>query len=160
MEHDLVSWSAPEYERYEHSADWYWVVGIITTSLAVAFAIVGNFLLSVIILIGVGTLLAHSKHEPGVVHYEISRKGIRSGKTLYRWDSLDSFWIVERDDTSRHPSSAKILLTSTKPLMPHIVIPLPEDMHTDELHKVLSQKIAEEFQVEPLPYRLMRTLGF
>lgn len=160
MEHNHTSWSAPQYVRYEHSADWYWVVGIITTSLAIAFFIVHNILLSFIVLIGVGTLLFHTKNEPRQIDYEISRKGIRADKTLYRWESLDSFWIVERDDNSRHTAPAKILLTSKKPLMPHIVIPLSDDIHTDEMHHVLSQMLPEEYQMEPLPDRIMRKLGF
>lgn len=160
MEHDHISWEASRYEQYEHSADWYWVVGIITTSLAVAFALVGNFLLSIIVLLGIGTLLFHSKHEPELLEYEISRKGIRAGKTLYRWDSLDSFWIVEADTTSKHPSSAKILLTSKKSFMPHIVVPLSTNISPDEMHEILSEKLPEEFQMEPLPDRLMRKLGF
>ena len=160
MEHDHTSWSAPQYERYEHSADWYWVVGIITTSLAVAFFIVDNILLSIIVILGVGTLLFHLKQEPEITDYEISRKGIRAGKTLYHWDSLDSFWIVERDDISRHTAPAKILLTSKKIFMPHIVIPLSDDIGTDEMHEVLSRVLSEKFQTEPLPDRIMRKLGF
>lgn len=159
MEHDHLVWEASLYERYEHSADWYWVVGIITTALAIAFFIAGNILLSLVIIIGVATLLYHSKQEPVSIRYEISRKGIRAGKTLYRWDSLKSFWIVEQDETSRHPSPAKILLTSQKSFTPHIVIPF-KDIDIEEMHQILSNMLPEEFQIEPLPDRIMRKLGF
>lgn len=159
MEHDRLLWSAPQYERYEHTADWYWVVGIITTALAIAFFIAGNMLLSLIIIIGVGTLLYHSKKEPTLIEYEISRKGIRVGKTFYRWDTLSSFWIVEKDDTARHPAPAKILLTAKKSFTTHIVIPF-KDTDADEMHAILSQMLPEEFQIEPLPDRIMRKLGF
>lgn len=154
-----ISWTALEYENHNHGADWYWAVGIISISLAVAFVIVGNTLLSIIILIGMGTLLIHAKREPRILEYKISKKGIRASETLYPWETLESFWILDGSEDLRYQHGPKILITSKKTLMPHIVIPLDDDV-ADEVYQILSNMIPEEYQVEPFPERIMRRIGF
>lgn len=159
MNEERIIWSAPAYDHTEHHADWYWAVGIIAVSLAVAFVIVGNALLSVIILVGVATLLVHAKHPPETIECELSRKGVRAGKTFYPGETLESFWILEEHQTEKEYASPKLLLTSQKSFMPHIVIPLT-NAPLEEIHHALSQMLDEEPQVEPLPDRIMRKLGF
>ncbi|MBI3634305.1 MAG: hypothetical protein HY228_01655 [Candidatus Yonathbacteria bacterium] len=159
MYNQLIKWEAPESEHREHTADWYWAVSIVTVSLAIAFFIAGNILLSLILIIGIGTLLVHSKHPPKMVSYEISRKGIRAGKTIYLWDSLDSFWLQEEDTPREDFIEAKLLLTSKKHFMPHIIIHL-DNAPLEEIHTYLSKMLNEKYQVEPFPHRIMHRLGF
>lgn len=159
MNNERIVWSSPAYDHQEHHADWYWAVSIIAISLAVAFFILHNTLLSIIILIGVGTLLAYAKHPPEDVTYELSRKGILAGKTFYPWSTLESFWIIDEHHTEKEHTGAKLLITSKKPFMPHIVIPLT-NAPIEEIHHTLSQMLEEELQIEPLADRVMRKLGF
>lgn len=159
MKDSPISWQAPVREHREHTADWYWAVGIITVSLAGAFIIVGNILLAIILFVGIGTLLLHMKHPPHIEHFEISRKGIRAGNKLYTWNSLEAFWILEEHKTEKEHIPPKLLLISEQPLMPQIVIPL-DDAPLEEIHNMLSGRIQEVPQPEPLPNRLMRKLGF
>ncbi len=159
MTNDHISWQASEHEHREHGADWYWAIGVITISLAVAFFIVGNIFLSIIIVLGVGLLLIHTKTPPRLLECGISRRGIRVDKKLYPWESLESFWVLEEGHHGEAHSYAKILLISKKPLMPLIVIPLDTDL-VEEVHEALTQVLHEEPQVEPLPDRIMRKLGF
>ncbi len=156
---DRITWQAPEHEHREHGSDWFWVVGIIALSLSVAFVITGNILLSIIIFLGVGMLLFHAKTPPKIINYEISRKGIIAGKKIYLWESLESFWILEKDTTSRFHSDAKILLRSNKPLSLHIAIPLDTYALT-KVYNALARILPEEHQMEPAAERLMRNLGF
>lgn len=153
---DRIIWHAPAHEHREHSADWYWAVAIITVALAVAFFIVGNILLSIIVVLGMGTLLVTARTEPKVIEYAIEREGIRAGTTLYPWDTLDSFWVLD----ATKETTAKLLITSKKPLMPHIVILLNAEVPPSEVREVLAHMLPEERQIEPLPDRLMRALGF
>lgn len=154
-----ISWVAPEYDHREHTADWYWAVGIVSVSLAVAFVIVSNTLLSIIILLGMGTLLAYAKHPPKNIEYEFSKKGIRAGKTLYPWETLDSFWILEGHSSANEQRVPKLLLISKKTFVPHIVILLNEFI-LEEVHQSLGHMLREEPQMEPLHDRLMRVIGF
>lgn len=159
MNDERFVWNAPAYDHHEHGADWYWAVSIITLSLAIAFFIAHNILLSIIIIIGMGTLLMHAKHAPEILDYELSRKGVHAGKTFYLWESLESFWILEEIKTEKEFSSAKLLLTSRKSFMPHIVVPLG-DVSIEDIRHVLASMLSEEPQIEPLPERVMRKLGF
>lgn len=159
MNDHMISWSAPEYEHREHSADWYWALGIITVSLAIAFVILGNTLLSIIIVVGIGTLLLYAKQVPKNIDCTISKRGISAGKTLYPWESLASFWILERDDSARFSHGPKVLLTSKKQFMLPIVIPLPDSL-VEEVHQTLGELLHESPQIEPLADRLMRAIGF
>ena len=159
MNEDGITWSAPEYEHREHSTDWYWVVGIITFSMAMALFIVGNLLLSIIIIIGVGTLMVHTIQSPKYFDYQISEAGIRAHKKFYYWNSLESFWILEERDIEDGHLGAKLLLTSKKSFIPHIVIPLG-DAPVDEVRQILLTVLLEEPRVEPLPDRIIRKLGF
>lgn len=159
MDDDNISWVATEYEHREHGADWYWALGIITVSLAVAFVIVGNILLSIIILLGVGTLLYYAKHPPQTIEYKISKLGIRAGETMYPWESIRSFWILEKEEDSKDYHKPKLVLTSKKVLMPHIIIPLDE-LIIDDVHHILSNTLREDPHGEPLVERLSRKIGF
>lgn len=155
-----LSWTAPEYEHREHSADWYWALGIISVSLAVAFIIAQNALLSVVIILGMGSLLYYAMHPPRIIECELSKRGVRVGSTIYPWESLESFWVLDGYDShGKEIHNPKILITSKKSLMPHIVVPLSEPS-LQEVHQAMSHMLLEEHQVEPLPERLMRKIGF
>ncbi len=160
MDTSHISWHAPEHEHHEHSPDWYWVMSIMTVALAIVFFILNNILLSIILLLGVGTLLYHALERPRVLKYELSRKGVRAGNRLYPWESLQSFWIMEGDEKPRYPISAKILIISKKQFMPHIVVPLGDEVNHEDVHEILSTYIDEEYQLEPIYDRIMRKVGF
>lgn len=155
-EHHSLVWHAPEHEHREHSADWYWSVNIITLALAVSFVIAGNILLAIIVILGVGILLVHTRQAPRIVECELSARGVRVNDTLYPWSSLESFWVLEKN-TER---GGRLLLVSNKKLSPMIVVPLDEHVAPERIREVLAQAITEEPQAEPLPERIMRKLGF
>jgi hypothetical protein len=154
-----ISWTAPEYDHHEHTTDWYWAVGIVSVSFAIALIIVGNILLSIILLLGIGTLLSYAKHPPRSIEYQLSKKGVRAGTTLYPWDTLDSFWVLEGHSNEKHDFMPKLLITSKKTFMPHIVIPLTMTVLT-EAHQAMAHMMHEEPQMEPLHDRVMRLIGF
>ena len=49
MEH--LSWQAHEYHHTEKTSDWYWIVGIVTVSLALICIIYNNIILGILILV-------------------------------------------------------------------------------------------------------------
>lgn len=158
MKDYYISWLAPEHEHREHAADWYWAMGIIIISLAVAFFIVGNMLFSVILILGGGLIFYHQKHPPKIIEHEISRKGIRVGETLYPWNSLEAFWIQEEQQTRNGLVGAKLLLISQKQFMTQIIIPL-DSAPLAEVHHVLEGMLHEVPQKEPITARIARMLG-
>lgn len=153
MGNDHITWNALEYPVREKTTDWYWALGIMAIAGAVASYILGNILFSILILLGAFTVAAYGARRPHMVEFEIDRRGVRSGATLYPHSSLASFWIIEGEEES------KILLQSGKVLMPYIVIPLGEE-NPEMVREILLNYLKEEEHVEPFAQRIMDYFRF
>lgn len=150
---ETITWSTPEYEHKERSADWYIALGIITISASVAAFLLGNILFGFFILIGAFTLAMYSMRTPEEMFVEINNHGIVINDRIYTYNSLESFW-VEGYDTE-----PKIIIQSEKTLMPYIVIPLG-GVDPEEVREYLLEHLEEEEHSEPLSHKIMEYLGF
>jgi len=150
---EIITWSAPEYEQKEKSADWYVAFGIIAISTSVASFFLGNMLFAILILIGAFTLAMYSMREPGVMDMALSSRGVIVNNKIYQYNSLESFWVEE------YGKEPKIIIQSEKALMPYIIIPLG-DADPDDVRDFLFEYLEEEEHVEPLSHKLMDYLGF
>jgi len=149
-----IEWDAHEYEHKERSSDWFWAVGIISVSIAIAAVIFGNIILGLLVLIGAFALSLFANRPPNILHMTMDEKGITRGKIRYPYSALQSFWI----DTE-HPHK-KIILRSEKLFMPLIIVPLSEEVDVDKLHDNLSSFLSEEFHSLPFVERILEYLGF
>ena len=149
-----IEWDAHEYEHKERSPDWFWAVGIISVSIAIASVIFGNIIFGILVLISTFTLAIFASRPPSTLHVVVDEKGITRGKIRYPISTLESFWI----DTD-HPHK-KIILRSQKMFMPLIVVPLGDEVDVEDLHESLSLFLTEEFHSLPLIERLLEYLGF
>lgn len=149
----FIGWQTLAYEHRAKSPDWYWALGIIAVSGAVAAFFFENYLFSVLILIGAFTMALYgAKHAP-LLTVEIGERGVRVDHTLYPYLSLKSFWVT----TDAEP---KLMIQSQKTFVPYIVIPLSDDVDPLIVREALLPFIEEQEHVEPLPHRLMDYLGF
>jgi len=149
-----IEWEAHEYEHKERSSDWFWAVGIVSVSIAIAAIIFGNFTLGILVLIGAFSLSLFINRPPSTLYGRVDEQGVTRGKIIYPYHSLESFWIdVE------HPHK-KILLRSQKLFMPLIIVPLGEDVDPDRLHRILSKFLKEEYHSLPLVESVLEYLGF
>jgi hypothetical protein len=151
---DSIRWGGHEYSYSEKSVDWYWAVGIVALSGAVAAILLGNFLFGILILIGAFTLSLFAARKPNTVTFEINRRGILIDKKLFPYNTLDSFWIHE--DTHH----ATLLVRSQKAMMPLIMIPLSEPVDAEIVHLSLSRFLEEEEHDMPISHRLVEYFGF
>ena len=149
-----IEWDAHEYEHKQRSPDWFWAVGIISVSAAVAAVIFGNIIFGILVLISAFTLSLFANRPPNTLRIVIDEKGISKGKIRYPYSTLESFWI----DTE-HPHK-KIILRSEKTFMPLIIVPLGDDTDVEQLHENLSHFLSEEFHTLPFVERLLEYLGF
>jgi hypothetical protein len=149
-----IEWDAHEYEHKERGRDWFWAVGIITLSIAVASIIFGNIIFAILIILSAFSLSIFINRPPEVIHASIDQRGVTRGNTLYTYGSLDSFWI----DTE-HPQR-KIIIRSKKILMPLIIVPLGDDIDIDRLENTLSKYLSVEYMRLPLVEYLLEYLGF
>jgi len=149
-----LEWTAYEYEHKERGSDWFWAVGIISVSLAVASIIFGNIIFGILILVGAFTLSLYAKRSPEEISVLIDEEGVTRNKIRYLYESLASFWI-DLD----HPHK-KIIFRSKKMLMPLIIIPLADDVDSERLHRILSRQIEEEYHSLPIVEKILEYLGF
>jgi len=153
MNSEKVSWQAPEYIHREKSSDWYWIVGIITISIALISIILNNIIFGILIVVCSFTLSLFASRKPEKVTVDITDVGVTVGKTRYPYEELESFWIETREI---HP---RILLKSKKTLMPFVVI-LLGDGSIEEIHAKLSEHLPETEHTEPFLEKLLIYLGF
>ena len=147
-------WDAHEYEHKERSSDWFWAVGIVSFSLAIASIILGNIIFGLLILISAFALALFINRPPETTHVLVNEKGITRGKIFYPYSALESYWI----DTE-HPHK-KIILRSKKLLMPLIIVPLGADASLDELDDALVRSLSREYHSLPFVEKILEYLGF
>ena len=148
-----ISWTAPQYMHTEKTNDWYWIVGIIATTLALISIILGDTLFGIFIVVATFTLCLYASHPPELHTVKITDKGVQVDTTLYPYTSLESFWIEEKE---LHP---RILLKSEKKLSPYIVL-LLGDVPAEEIREAFSQHLNEKKHSEPFLEKLLILFGF
>jgi hypothetical protein len=149
-----IEWDAHEYEHKERSSDWFWAVGIIVFSMAVASVIFGNVILGILILTSALALSIFINRPPENIHVVVSEKGITRGKIHYPFETLHSYWL---DTEHPHP---KIILRSEKPFVPLIVVPIGPEADPEELDATLAQFLPEKYHAIPFVERILEYLGF
>ena len=150
---ESLKWSAPEYNHYQRSTDWFWAVGIITICIAILAFIFHNALFGILILLSAGILVFYAIREPQDVNYEINNRGVVVGKELHPYLTIESFWLETRNGEPR------LILKSKKAILPYIIIPVHEES-ADEVAAVLRNFLAEKELTEPTSHKVMEYLGF
>lgn len=150
----IITWRAEEYELRHKSVDWYWALWIIAVSLAITAILFSNILLAVLVIVAAFTVSLFAGREPNIFEYSITTTGVKIHTTLYKYVSIQSFWIEELPN--RQP---RILLRSKKFLMPYIVVPI-QDVDPDLIRETLKNYLKEEEQNLSLLHYFFEYLGF
>ncbi len=153
MEKESIQWTAPEYIHVEKTTDWYWIVGIVTVSIAILAVILNNIIFAVLILISSFTLTLFASRRPNAVTITVDGLGVTAGTTHYPYVNLESFWVETRDI---HP---RVLLKSQKIFMPYIVL-LMDDVAPESVREILKHHLKEEEHWEPLLEKIFIYFGF
>lgn len=151
---ERLSWRTVEYIHTDKTSDWYWIVGIITISIAVIAIILNNIIFAILVIVSSFTLSLFASRKPDVVPVVIDNLGVTFGKTHYPYLHLDSFWIETRDNLPR------LLLKSKKLFMPYIVIHLEDEVGPNEIRAMLVNHLTEEEHTEPLMEKVLIYFGF
>lgn len=144
-----IRWVVLTHEHRDHTADWYWALGIIAVvgiGLCIYFS---NVLFALIIALGalsIGILVARGPREHEV---HVHGRGVTIDGTLYPYPALNSFWVAveELDDEEQEfEPRADLLLTTTSYIHPRLTLPLQDLEHAQEVRDYLAQYIEEEEQ--------------
>lgn len=147
-----LTWQAYEYNYHEKTSDWFWALWIITISLAVASILFKNTLFAIFLVLASLALSLYAKREPEIITCRLTDRGLQFGKTLYPYQTLDSFWVNE----DMHP---KIIVQSKKVVMPLLIIPIG-NLNPAAVRDFLTRYLREEEHQEPLTQKIMDFLGF
>ena len=146
-------WQAPEYIHKEKTSEWYWSVVILTLTGIVSAYMFGNPLLAFLILLIGFTMALFGARRPKMISFGISDRGIRADNILYPFQTLWSFWILEKEHENL------LLLKSRKKISTQIAIPLG-DIDTEQMREFLLDYLVEEDDEESIAQRFMDYLGF
>ena len=149
-----IEWDAHVYEHKQRSSDWFWAVGIVVASVAIASIILGNIIFAILIIVASFALSLFINRPPETIHNIIDENGVTRSNIRYPYDTLHSFWIDEEH------SHKKILLRSKKTFMPLIIVPLGEGSDAENLHEVLVARLEEKYYSLPFVEKLLEYLGF
>jgi hypothetical protein len=145
-----ISWTVFEYEHKDRTNDWFWALGIIAVSAAVAAIIYKNYFFAVLILLGLTLLAGLSLRKPKEIDIELNERGVVVDELLYPYKTLKSFFADED----------KLLLHSSRLFMPIITLHFDKKTSAKEIGEYLKKYLPEEEMEEPFTNRLMEVLGF
>lgn len=155
MEHTPpITWEAEEYEHRDRTPDWFWALGIIAISGAVTAILLKDFLFAIVILLAGFALALLAVRKPVMHRFEINERGIKVGNRLYPYITLESFWVEDHHEHI-HP---KLLVTSKKPLVPHISIPL-HNTEPRTIRTYLLRHMEEKEQRESVAHHILEWFG-
>ena len=150
---DKIEWQAPEYIHTEKSTDWYWIVGIISISIAIISIILNNFIFGILIIISAVTLSLYATRRPETVWVEIDNRSIIINETVHLFEDIDSFWVETRDAYPR------VFIRLKKKISMYVVI-MMGNADPEEVREKLSRHIPETEHTEPLLEKVLLYLGF
>lgn len=146
-------WSAYEHEHIERGSDWFWALGIIAVSAALTSVLFANVLFAILILVAALTIGLIARHPPELHEFEITEKGIRTGKTMHPYENVISFWV---DDELEEPL---LLVDTTTFMSPNLIIPLGE-MEPETIRGYLQERVEEIPMKEPIAHKILEFFGF
>ena len=102
----------------------------------------GNFLLALILLIGVTCIVALAIRGPREHNVKVTHRGVVLDGTLHPWRGIESFWVDDDRDDPR------LFLTTHSLLHPHLTIPLDDASHADRVRQHI-RRYCEELEQGP-----------
>ncbi|MCK4918605.1 MAG: hypothetical protein KAS02_02385 [Candidatus Pacebacteria bacterium] len=139
-----IQWKAFEYDFSPKSANWFWVVWILTFGFSFMFYLSGNILFGILILITAFSISIFASRKPDLITIKIiSEKIIIKNKEI-NLKKLESFWIEKNSDSINKNKQGKILIKPLKKLSPYIIIPLGLETDIDQIRNYLLRYLIEE----------------
>ena len=149
-----LEWEADEYEFFAKDGRWFRNVTLAVGALVLLALLLKNILFAIVLVVGGFALLIHGAKMPERLKYALTAKGARIGAQLFPYDRLHSFWV---SDESRR---RQVIIQIHRVILPHLVLPLPEELSDDQVREFLLQHLPEERHEESLADMLGDYFGF
>lgn len=151
---NLITWSAPEFIKYEKDFSWFAATGIIAAVIFIISLITKNYVFAIVIILSAFSLYIWAQKEPKKYKFKINHRGIAIGKNVYNYDNLKSFWIFYDPPRIKYLS-----VESKKMLMPKITVPIGEE-DPNKIREILVKFLPEEEHEESLIDAIGRHLRY
>jgi hypothetical protein len=139
-----IAWIVHTHEHRDHSADWYWALGLGALAIAGISVFLGNVLLAIIIAIAAGSIGTLALRGPRTHWVRVDNRGVTMDGTLYPYRSLHSFWVEPLD--AEHGHYGRLLVTTTGFIAPQLVIPVEDETRAQSVRTFLKKYMPEEEQ--------------
>ena len=150
---EKIEWQAPEYIHTEKNNDWYWIVGIVSVSIALICIILNDTIFGLLILISAFALCLFASRPPKMIKHELSGIGIEKGAISHPYTEIKSFWI---ETTDRYP---RIIFKIDHRFSPYFIFLIhPDD--SDEIRAFLVEYLKEEKMTDSIFEKLLIYFGF
>ena len=150
---EKIEWHSPQYIHTIKTIDWYWIVGIITITIALVSIILNNSIFAILILMSSFTLSLYASRKPDILLNEINNTGIKKGLMFYPFDHIESFWVETGD---RYPR----LIVKLKQKLSQYLIVLIDTEDSEEIKAILLVHTKEEKMTESIFEKILIYLGF
>ena len=150
---EKISWRTHEYHHTEKTADWYWIVGIVSVSISIISIILDNVIFAILVLVSAFTLSLFASKRRGVGDVESRDDGVKIGGMNYPYSTLESFWVETKDGIPR-------MIFRSKKMISTLIVIFIEEVSPDSVKDMLSNYLPEEELSEPFLEKLMIYLGF
>jgi len=156
---EKIVWQAPEYEEKERSGDWFWALGIVIITMALAAIIFKNYFFAALIVLSGALLWSFAVRKPEIIDYALDEKGLRIKTRLYTYESIKSFWVQSGEHEGVHLKPV-LFIHSERFFLPIISVSIREEHAFAIRENFLEKKIPEEEMREHLSEKIMEALGF
>lgn len=113
----IISWQAKEYDFKPKEREWYWTVGIIAVSSAVAAFILKDYLFSLIAVVGGFAVMLVGSKKPSKHTYAFTERGLTIGPhNVILYDDMKRFALEEDEPRRLSIETRKIIGTVSMPL--------------------------------------------
>lgn len=150
-----MEWLVLEYKEGGRPKAWFWTIGVATLAVIIASVLWNNFLLAILFLLGGATILLLGARPPRVIKCGVLEEGVRFGDRLFHYHALKSFCLI--DDPAR---GRRLVVASKKTFLPHLHLPVGEEISTPALRARLAERLPEVPHEETVADALHDWLGF
>jgi hypothetical protein len=150
-----ITWQDYEYLHFEKGSEWYWALGLIAVSSAIASLAFHNLLFAIFILISAFVLAIFASRKPEIVTFSVTQRGVYVDDKFHPYKALKSFGI----DVLSPRHVPQLIIESKNKFSAHLIIPL-EHIDPNEVHHFLNNFLPEENHKEPLIHKVMEYFGF
>ena len=148
-----ISWQVEEYSHREKTPDWYWALGVIAIAGAIIAGIYHDILFSILIIMSAVIMGYYAARRPEIIEVSISEDGIHIRGLLFPFTKITGFAIEE------HIMGNKLLIETTRTIVPVQSIPLPDSLDTEGLYELLKTRIKEKPLQVPVSHRIIEHIG-